>query len=249
MKMKGVVFLIVLLGVFTSYKPIFSQENLFQVWLDYNPEHKLNSNFQLLNDYGFRWQNDADASNWFRLHARFGLSYKKSTLWDYRAGIGFFYTQNVDKNNIFEIRPWQGVKLAWPNIKRFRFKQYARIEERISFDLNSSSGDNFVLKLRYMFSINLPINNSVISVGTFYVPIGIELFFDLTLNNQEFLNDRIRFDTGLGYRWKEDIYFRILYTFQQSYNNTDNGVDSNTGYKQFDHILRISVIQKFGYTE
>ena len=149
-------------------------------------------------------------------------------------------------DNFFEFRPYLGLLIGWPNIKRLRFYQYPRLEERISFDVNRNV-DNFVLKFRYKIGVSIPINNTVIEDGTFYIPLSIEFFLDLTGQNIEQLNDRIRFEAGIGYRLNTNMYFRILYTFQEVYNRTGEGLNLDSGFEEYDHILRFSLIQKFGY--
>ena len=130
-----------------------------------------------------------------------------------------------------------------------RIYQYGRLEERYSLDPNNAFEENFVLKLRYKIGTTIPIKNAVIAVGTFYIPVSIEMFFDLTAGNEEQNNDRFRVELGLGYRWKNDIYFKVLYTGQEIYDNQGAGVNLDAGISKSDHILRLSVIQKFGRKE
>jgi hypothetical protein len=227
----------------------YSQVTSFQTWLDYNHNQKIKGNWQLKSDYGFRWMNQSELENWWRIHARTGVSFKKSNLFEYKAGLGLFYTDNKSSADIFEFRPWQGMKVSWPNFKRLRFSHYGRLEERFSLDVNNTTRDNFVLKFRYKLGLKIPLNNTVISAGTFYIPVSIELFMDLNGGNVEQNNDRIRIEAGLGYRWREDIYLRILYTFQEVFDNQGAGVNLDAGFKRVDNILRLSVIQRFGYQE
>ena len=99
---------------------------------------------------------------------------------------------------------------------------------------------NFVFKLRYKLSTNIPINNPIITSKTYYALIGYELFFDLGGDNNEFIDDVTRFDVGAGYRFNTKTDLRLLYIFQKSRINLEESSKSN------DHIIRISVIQRFG---
>ena len=235
-------FLFVLIAFLLSFTKVNAQTNTFQLWLDYDHQNKLNSNWKMYSDYGFRVQFD----EWTRFHARTAAIYKPSTLFDYRAGLGLFYLNYRVTDNVMEVRPWQGIKAAWPNWNRFRFTQYARLEERIVFDLESPEND-FTLKFRYKLAINFPINNNTISVGTFYIPASAEVFLDLFFKNNEFNNDKLRFELGLGYRLKKDTYVRVLYTLQELFFNEKSGINFDEGFRQIDHVVRITVSQRFGF--
>ena len=236
---------LLLLFSFAFFQLSYAQESTYQTWLDYDHQYKKDGNFRFLSDYGLRWQSTAGSDNWYRLHARPSVGFRPSTLMDYRGGIGVFFTQNELTANQFEIRPWQGAKISWPNFKRFRFFNYFRLEERFSFRINQSQ--NFVLKFRYKFGVKIPLNNTVISVGTFYIPVSIELFMDLTLNNNEQTNDRTRIEVGLAYRWTAKTTVRLLYTTQSIFNNQGEGFDFNSGFSQIDNILRVTVSQRIGF--
>lgn len=235
-------FLIVFIAFFLSLTKVNAQTNTFQLWLDYDHQNKLNTNWKMFTDYGFRVQFD----KWVRFHARTAAIYKPSTLLDYRAGLGLFYLNYRVSENVMEVRPWQGLKVAWPNWNRFRFTQYARLEERMVFDLESPEND-FKLKFRYKLAINFPINNNTISVGTFYIPASAEVFVDLFFQDSEFNNDRLRFELGLGYRWKKDNYVKVLYTLQELYFDEESSFNLGEGFHQIDHVVRITVSQKFGF--
>lgn len=223
----------------------FAQENTYQTWLDYDHQYKKSGNWRFFSDYGFRWQSTAGLDNWFRLHARPSVGYRPSALMDYRGGVGVFFTQNQYTANQFEIRPWQGVIIGWPNLNRFRFFNYFRLEERISTRIEQST--NFVLKFRYKIGVKIPLNNSVIAVKTYYVHTSLELFLDLTSDNNEQNNDRTRFELGMGYRWTNKTTVKVLYTLQRIFNNQNDGVDFSEGFAQNDHVLRITVSQRIGF--
>ena len=150
----------------------------------------------------------------------------------------FRYTNTVGGDGI-EIRPWQGARVYWPNFGRFRFKNYFRTEQRFEVELDTDER-NFVFKLRYKLSINIPINNPIITSKTYYTLIGYELFFDFGGDNKEFIDDATRFDVGAGYRFNTKTDLRLLYIFQRSRVNFEESINSN------DHIIRLSVIQRFG---
>ena len=102
-------------------------------------------------------------------------------------------------------------------------------------------GFAFTFKFRYKLGADIPINNTTIAVGTFFVPISFEVFSNLVLVNQDVTQDRNRTELGIGYRATKDLRLQIRYTLQGIFNNLEGGI------RQSDHILRFSVTQTFGF--
>lgn len=230
---------VLLLCCLASFQVFAQNPSTFQAWTDYEHLNKLDGNWIAFSDYGFRWSNSSTVG-FKRIHARPSVEYKYSGQQSFRAGVGLFYQDNIATDNSFEVRPWQGYRLGWPNINRFRIYHYARLEERMVYGLE---GDDFAftLKLRYKLGVDIPIANTTIKPGTFYIPISLELFANLAIENEEAASDRNRIEVGLGYRYNRDLKLRILYTYQSIKNNVEDGVLQN------DNIIRVSVIQNFGF--
>lgn len=211
----------------------------FQNWFDYTQINKINGNWSYIGDYAFRFQIENADSKWWQIHARPSVIFKNKAIYDLRGGIMFRFTNTIGGNGI-EIRPWQGAKVYWPNFGRFRFQNYFRTEQRYEVDLDKDES-NFVFKVRYKLSTNIPINNPIITSKTFYALIGYELFFDIGGgDNKEFIDDVTRFDVGAGYRFNAKTDLRLIYIFQKSRVNLEESNNSN------DNIIRLSVIQRFG---
>ena len=125
MKAKILILAILVLGFGRSYG---QQAQSFQTWFDYMHQNKLNGNWVFFSDYGLRFSN-VSTNGFVRLHARPSVQFRKSLKHTFRGGIGLFYTNYINSIVSFEIRPWQGYKLRWPNIRRLRAC-------RITFDWN-----------------------------------------------------------------------------------------------------------------
>jgi hypothetical protein len=171
-----------------------------QIWLDFNPDYTINSKFIL---YGHIDVRTIFPKGWYRFITGGGIAYKRRPLWDKRveeefhAGIGFFYTINLDNPDRLEIRPYQGYKLHWPNFARLTVQNYVRLEERFEFTGNGG-GEEFGLRLRYLVQGTLHFkhfNNSI--VKPLYLPVSAEFFFNL--NGTDQFNDVMRVGPGLGY--------------------------------------------------
>jgi hypothetical protein len=218
---------------------VAQDSNTLQNWFDYTQINKINGNWSYLGDYAFRFQIENPESKWWLIHARPSFIFKNKAIYDLRGGIMFKYIKAEGGAGI-EIRPWQGARVYWPNFGRFRFNNYFRAEQRFEIELDSDES-NFVFKLRYKLSTNIPINNPVITSKTIYVLVGYELFFNISRDNEEFIDDRTRFNIGVGYRFNPKTDLRLQYLFQRSRVNLDESNDFN------DNIIRISVIQRFGF--
>lgn len=125
--------------------PALADEVSPQIWLDFNPSHRLSPKVDLFGDTGIRWEMESDG--WLRLVLRpsVGVSVGKVRL---TAGIGNFVTFNRDMANRWEIRPFQGVSLFWPG-GRFAVEHYLRLEERFDFNTETWNSLNS-LRLRYL---------------------------------------------------------------------------------------------------
>lgn len=231
-------FLWIILLSFICMGKMGHAQNTFQVWTDYDVKRKLSGNWLYFNDYGFRFSSTADKGYW-RIHTRPSIEYRPRILYSYRGGIGLFYQTTNSSIYTLEIRPWQGFKLNWPNYKRLKVYNYARLEQRIVDQLDED-GFSFSMKLRYKIGANIPLNNPTISVGTFYIPINFEVFANLALINQELTSDRNRTTIGIGYRYTKNTRIKMVYTFQAKKNNVDN-ID-----RQKDHIIHLTLSQQFG---
>lgn len=225
------------LVAFLAVSESYGQESNWQTWLDYTQQNRLNNHWKYIGDYGARWEYGDVNSSWKRLHARPGVSFQKKALYELNGGLLFSYTYSSEQTS-FEFRPWQGVKLHWPNIKRVRMTQYLRTEQRQSWALNEDLS-NFVFKLRYQIGARIPINDKVVSVKTFFVDLRYEWFFDLSIGNNEWVNDRIRLNFGLGYRLKPNLDLKIYYILQGNELRDEAKLDAENN-------IRISMVQRFG---
>lgn len=222
-----------------AYNGLSQSPNTFQVWTDYNHFHKLNGNWQFFDDAGYRIHQSRESNSFSRFHVRPSFEFKKQVLYSYRGGVGLFYTINSQINNTFEIRPWQGFRLNWPNIKRVRLVHYTRLEQRLLTYLNSDE-NAFTLKFRYKLQTKIPINNTSMVEGTFYTKISAEFFADLALIDKATNSDRNRFEIGGGYVLKRNQEIQLIFLLQRNKNNIE-------GIIQNDNVVRISFFQRFGF--
>lgn len=235
-------FIMVLSTFFNSHlfaQSLLSENSITeQIWVDYNPSIPLNYRVSLYGDIGFRTLHPHE---WNRIVIRPSIRYKiPKFFWEnmyYKAelhgGVGFFLTNNLDLPNRVEIRPFQGLRLAWPNRPHIRLRHYVRLEER--FDIETPVWQNtFGLRLRYQAEITLRFSGDFIRFNKgLYLPVSMEFFWNLIGVKQ--FNDAVRIIPGVGYEfsstWKGE--------FQLGYQYTRNTLEDN--FATNDIVARIRV--------
>jgi len=180
--------------------------------------------------------------SWYRVITGGGIAYRRTPLWDKRAeeefhaGIGFFYTLNIDNPDRFEIRPYQGYRLRWPNFARLTVQNYVRLEERFEFT-GDGGGEEFGLRLRYQITGTFHCTHCDNRfVKPFYLLLSDEFF--INLNGTQQFNDLIRIGPGLGYLfpsgWRPE--------FDLTFNRTRGTVDEK--FTTSDLVFRFRLFYK-----
>jgi hypothetical protein len=202
-----------------------------QFWVDYNSAYRLTERWDLYGDIGFR---TISPHKWNRYIIRPAVRYQVPKLIfknlklreEFHAGVGFFFTDNMDAPNRLEIRPFQGIRIDWPDRTRIRFRHYVRLEER--FDLNTSDWVNtFGLRLRYLAELTIKLQGDLIAFNKgVYLPISVELFWNLIGAKQ--FNDHLRLVPGIGYefskKWKAEFnlgYHYVRNTVEEDFATND----------------------------
>jgi len=183
-----------------------------QIWIDVYPHFCVNDKLEYYGDAGFR--TIVTEKSWNRLYIRPSLRYHFNKTIEAHAGLGFFYIFIKYDVNRFEITPWQGIRINWPNVSIFSFKHLFRIEERISFLTNNWSS-SFDLRFRYGLSGNItPCKNC--SISKMYIPMYVEFFFPVNDEIEEFFRNRGRAGFGIGYNVSKDWQYSLLFNWQRS---------------------------------
>ena len=190
-----------------------------QIWLDYNISKPLSEKVNVYGDIGAR---TIFPNEWYRYVVRPSISYKLPKRFlpnlyhnsKLTGGIGFFFTHNLSESNRFEIRPFQGLELMWPNRPKINIRHYVRLEER--FDIATANWDNtFGLRFRYQAEMVLFLKGEWFNfMDGVYLPVGLELFWNLIGVKQ--FNDAVRITPGIGYEfnpeWRGELGIGYFYT-------------------------------------
>jgi len=211
MKIRHLKYLIILQMFYLHSFAQDSTDNIsYQYWLDYNISYPLNPAYDLYGDVGAR--SVAPDNIWWTIYARPTLRKYLNETVELHGGLGFYYTINRNNSsNITEIRPYQGIKINWPDLKRLPLQHYVRLEERIQM---ISQDWSFKLRLRYMISTKLRWRRDLLE-KYFFVPAQAEIFGNLNGQADQF-NDFLRLTSGLGYAMTSDWTLEFNFIFQRS---------------------------------
>ena len=93
-----------------------SQEEIVdtQLWFDFIPHFKINKRLEYFGDNSYR--TSISGSKFNKLVLKPSIRYNWTYELDVIGGVGFFLTGEEDDYNTFELRPYQGVRLNWPQI-------------------------------------------------------------------------------------------------------------------------------------
>lgn len=193
-----------------------------QAWFDFNGKHSFDETKSISGFAGYRTTNPhlydkvmfVPTYNIIHTKSPEFMNLKKPLISSFHLGTGFYYTKNVDSDDNFEFRLMQGFKFFLPSFKAIPLKNYIRLEERFQKTFNGSNWGSAV-RIRYKLSTAIEWKKHLFSFNKgMYLPMSIEVFFNLTEADQ--FNDVIRISPGLGYKfsdqWKAELFLSYHYT-------------------------------------
>lgn len=188
---------------------IFSQ-NKDEVWFDYNHSYMLNSKITIFGDAGYRFaENDI-------VVFRPSVKYTFANNFMIMGGLGNFYTYSTENNGrAYEIRPWQGARLIWPqNSSFFSLKHFVRFEEQF---LNiSSDDDGFVGRLRFRYQIGTELELWDNASGTFGISLPLEYEIFHSFVQTDYFMERDRIIAGILFQFRKGLKLELNYTIQRA---------------------------------
>jgi hypothetical protein len=209
-----------------------------QIWADYYQYYNFKPDWQFYGDFGAR--SVLDKWTWFTAVVRPGVRWKKHRLWELHGGIGLFFTMDKEDVNTFEIRPWQGVKVNWPEFKPIRFNHYFRLEERFNFPTDTWTLE-FNLRFRYRFALRTKIYTFP-DESRIFLPASFEVFANVGPQLTEKFSNRSRFSIGGGYKWNEQWTFELHFVAQ--FSRTGEEDEFNTSDRLFQLRVRRFLFKK-----
>jgi len=190
-----------------------------QLWLDFYPHLHINEKLQFYGDLGFRIL--LTDRQWARIYGRPSVRYHLDSTFVLHGGIGAFLEVSNVESNRFELRPWQGIQIKWPNFRHVKFSHLLRLEERLNYLLQD---DVFEAELRFRVRVGGRIAFAQMDGWrSFFIPFSIEWFVPLAGSVSETFVDRAEFSTGIGYNTSRILQLRFLINLRKSRTGTSDG--------------------------
>ncbi len=202
-----------------------------QIWIDFYPYYYMNEKLEYYGDAGYR--TIVSNRSWSRIYARPSLKYHLTDTWEFHSGLGFFYIFNAQDIDQFEITPWQGIQLNWPQWKRFGFKNLVKFEERISF-LTNNWNMEFEFRMRYK------VTGKYDFAKRWYTSVYGEYFLPVTGDIQELYRNKGRAGIELGYKPGKTWQFSFAFNWQGS----RTGMGENLNASDYAYQLKIKKVWK-----
>lgn len=206
---------------------VFSQKSHFGSWNVINTRVTLAPKWEVFNELQLRSQ--SFYKDHFYHEVKGGISYFLNKNFSVLLGTGS-YTTYSDPGSFTkpvtsrEVRLWQ--QLTMNNyLERIKFEHRYRIEQRF---FNTGYRNRF----RYRLNTVLPIKNTKVEPGTFYLTAFEEIF----LTNKAPYFERNRFFAGCGYQFSEYISLQPGYVYQY---DVRNGVGAGKHFFQLTLMLDI----------
>ena len=193
-----------------------------QIWIDVNPSYYFDPHKKLYGSVGVRKELEDDG--WWRLVIQPRYRTKATRRLFLSAGLDNMFTFNPSTANQWELRPFQGLDLAWPRGElplRHRF----RLEERFDFNTETWSTKTS-LRLRYKLSAHYRF--AAAQYDRFWqISAGGEAFFTIAGTEGQF-QERSRLTFGVDRSLDRDIHFRFELTWQYESPLFEDGDDTGS---------------------
>ena len=221
----------IILSILAITPQISAQEETdFQTWTDFTTFYHFNEKWVYNGDYGIRGL--LSEQNWNQVYIHPAVIYHRRAKLRFRGGIRFIFTQESDESNTFEIRPWQGIRILWPDLNFMIIDHYFRIEERLTWQTQTRGFDGNI-RLRYRLE-GKTANYTLRKINqTFYFLGSLEIFANVgEAVNETFVN-RNRFVFGVGYLISKKFFAELHYIRQGSRSGSEDG------FRTSENILRM----------
>ena len=186
-------------------------QNSDEVWVDYNLNYILNKKVAIFGDVGYRFATNRDV-----VLIRPSVKYTFSNSFIVMGGLGNFYAFNLPSSEkIYEFRPWQGVRVIWPQKSSFfSLKHFVRFEQQ--FVYNNLIKDDFIGILRIRYQIGTEIDIWSNPSGTFGISIPLEYEIFHSFGDSNYFIQRDRIIGGIVFEFRKGWKLELNYTIQRA---------------------------------
>jgi hypothetical protein len=207
----------------------------FETWIDVTTTKRVDDRWHYDGDQGFRTL--IGEPHWWQLYVRPSVRYEVRPWFRARGGIGLFYSYLDTPSDLFELRPWLGMKFLWPKPAGFVFGHYFRLEERVFYTTGSGEWDTS-LRARYQLALRTP-SFDVGGATRFYALAYGEIFENTTGGIRDLFVNKTRIGGAIGKNVRRGSRVELDYMYQSTKGNA--GED----FTLHEHILRIRLFHDF----
>ncbi len=175
-----------------------------------------------------------DEFKWLSPSLNLSLHKKFNPNWSLVLGLKNIYTQQTNRENFYELRPWLSPRLNVNVIPRMSFRQAATYEIRNFF--YSESQENYEIQHRFRYRVHLRLNlaKDLIKTNNWSVETGFEWYFiKEPATGEQFSNSR-EFNLSFIKNIKSGQSFSLGYLFERvnifRNPNSSNAHTFNFGY-------------------
>ena len=216
------IFLMIFISMVSARAQEKHTEHYNQVWLAYFNQTRFSDKWGLWTDIHLRTKEDF-FTNFSQSILRFGLTYYLNDAT--KLTVGYAYVSNYPGDNHKDVtqpehRVWQQVQ--WHNkYARVRTMQWFRLEEKfkrkILNDAELASGYTFYYKMRYNFSLQVPLSKKGNQPNTLSFAANDEVHINFGKQIVYNYFDQNRFFLGLAFQTNktDNLQFGYLNVFQQ----------------------------------
>ena len=211
-----------------------------QIWLQYYNETKINENWILLSDGGYRWKEGFDESSQYIIRIAIGYAINSDVrISSGFAHLGFYSSGKVSK---VEFRPYQ--EIAFKNkYHNIILNHRYRIEERffntvVNGKIQTPNTFNFRFRYALMAAIRLFKLSSANPECLFLLSFGDEVFINTRNNNTYNIFDQNRIIISPTFNLNKELSLSLTYSSQFASNSTqDSYTHTNIFWVQLKHKL------------
>jgi len=195
------------------------------------PSHKVTDNIGGFGYLGYVWNPEKNYQTYYLGWPC--ATYTPKTWMQFWGGLIGAYTNNEDKSDLLELRPFAGVKLFLPNNLKWNIYNFTRYEYRALQDRETKDWNNYG-RLRVRFGAEIPFTKreKAFQPRSLYGLADIEPYFRFDKN----WVDPMRIRAGIGYVMKS-VPIRIEFIYHAQFTQPDK--ESGLGYT--DNIYRVNI--------
>ena len=207
-----------------------------EFWGDITTIYDISDRWQYNGDQGYRTAFSDDKFHLF--YFRPSVRYRVKPWFTVHGGVGLFRSVIENDADIFELRPWAGLRFVWPQLKGFTFTHYLRLEERLLWVKAEVSASTSTLRSRYQLGVTSPTYNVLFKNGIFLTG-AVEPFWNMKNSFTENFSNRIRYFVGAGTKFSKA--WRVELQFVQQ----DGRAIEQDSFSTDERIIRLRLFYKF----